>query len=80
MTRTELLHRLSELTGTLGDEALEAVLQFSAYMAGPSYYETLGPDARASIARGISEYERGEVSPYDEVSVRLDARLKNAGA
>ncbi len=76
MTRIE---RIAPFIEALPDDLFEDFLAAASYAAGDAMiYATLPPEQKAEIDAALARLDAGEGVPYDEVKVRLDAKLKAA--
>lgn len=80
MTRTEIIAKITSTVAQLPDEQLEALAEYTAYLAGPTVYSTLPKSEKDAIDAALDSLDAGKGVPWDVVSVALDQKLKAAGA
>lgn len=72
MTRTE---KLAAVADALTDEQKDALIHMAEAMRAEPFYDSLPPEALASIGRGLADAAAGRISSAQDVFARLDARL-----
>ena len=77
MTKGEQLSAVAE---RLSEEQVDALLSLAQSMVDEPFYDKAPPEALASIERGLEQIARGETVSLDELSKRLEAAAKPAGA
>lgn len=78
MTRVD---RIAPFIEAMSDDTFETFLAAAAgAVTRTTVYEMLGPEAKAEIDAAIARLDRGEGVPYATLKLRLEAKLKTAGA
>jgi predicted transcriptional regulator len=78
MSKMEAIAQFCRIAEQLSEEELQAVLDYSSYMAGPSVYSTLSEADKASINRGLADKQAGRVVDGDVAHAAIRQRIANA--
>jgi hypothetical protein len=70
--------QLTKAAASLDDAQLDELIAIARYLSSAPLYESLSPQARASIAQGEIEHARGESRPANEVFERLKRKIDSA--
>jgi len=80
MTRNEAIAQITSNAAQLGDDQLEALAEYTAYLAGPSVYSTLPQVEKDKIEEALDRLDAGEGIPGEKVFSELEARIASAKA
>lgn len=78
MIRTKALAQIASTAAQLDDAQLEALAEYTAYLAGPTVYATLPEADKVKIEQALDALDRGEAIPAEQVFAELEAHIRTA--
>lgn len=72
MTKIE---QLAQTASALGDDQLDGLIAYAAYLAGEPLFYAAPDDVLASIERGLNEHRSGNTSVATDVIASLRAKV-----
>jgi hypothetical protein len=65
------IDRLQSVASELSEDQVDALIAFAESLVGESLYSLAGPEALASVERGLDQVSRGETVSLEELRRRL---------